>query len=128
MKNAAKAVLILVLAAAGCDSSFFGRSDDPKEQKGQEEFYLQPLPVQQKQAYTETATGRFVSLADFEDSPMLGRGFRQVEHFAILPAKAEGLKKFVVNITRTGSGAMEVSLRPGAKLEYRMPHVHDFSD
>ncbi len=127
MKNAAKAVLILVLVAAGCGSAF-RRSKDRDEQKNPEEFYLQPLPVQQKQAYTETATGHFVSLADFEDSPILGKGFRQVEHFAIRRAKTAGLKKFVVNITRTGSGAMEVSLPHGAKLEYRIPHVHNFSD
>ncbi len=128
MKNAAKVVLILILAAAGCDSVAFWRSKDQPEAKNQDEFYLQPLPVQQKQAYAETATGRFISLADFEDSPMLGKGFRQVEHFAILPAGDAGEKKFVVNITRTGSGAMEVSLRPGAKLEYRIPQVHDFSE
>ncbi len=130
-------ILLIVLSASaglvpvGCDSirlpwGQVWQADKPDESKQADEFYLQPLPVQQKQAYSETTTGRFISLADFEDSPILGRGFDQLKHFSVSPAGGE--RKFVVNITRTGSGAMEAVLPPKSTLVYHLPGVHDFSD
>ena len=86
---------------------------------------IDPLPVQQARAYPETVTGLFLSLADFEDAPD-GRGDEQVEHFAVLP-DGQGGKKFVVNITRTGAGAMEVVLPARAALAFRIPDIHDFT-
>lgn len=118
---------MVLSALAGCDSIRLLRSGEQDEPKQADEFYLQPLPVQQKQAYAETTTGRFVSLADFEDSPILGKGFDQLKHFSISPAGA-GKRRFVVNITRTGAGAMEAELPPQSALVYHLPGVHDFSD
>ncbi|KPK84708.1 MAG: hypothetical protein AMJ81_04950 [Phycisphaerae bacterium SM23_33] len=101
----------------------------PPAQAGREGLYVQPLPVQQRQAYPETVTGRFVSLTDFETSVFgLEPGHRQLRHFKITPAGAGAELKYVVNITRTGVGAMEVSLPRGAVLEYRLPAIHDLSD
>jgi len=68
--------------------------------------------VQQARAYPETATGVFVSLADFEDVPGGEKGHTQVRHFAVRPGGTSGGRKFVVNVTRTGVGALEVAL-PG---------------
>lgn len=85
-----------------------------------------PLPVQQARAYPETATGLFVSLADFEDVPGGKRGHEQVAHFAIRPDAPGARREFVVNITRTGVGALEVTLPAGSQLVFRSPHVHDF--
>ena len=86
-----------------------------------------PLPVQQLRAHAEAVTGRFISLVDFEDAPLAGSGYRQVEQFRIEPVGSGGRMRYVVNITRTGVGAMEVALPPGARLVYRLPEVHDFS-
>jgi len=88
---------------------------------------LPPLPVQQQRAYGEAVTGRFVSLVDFEDSGLTGvPGHQQVQQFRIVPAGA-GELKYVVNITRTGVGAMEVTLPAGASLLWRLRELHDFS-
>ncbi len=88
---------------------------------------LPPLPVQQQRAYGEAVTGRFVSLVDFEDSGLTGvPGHQQVQQFRIVPAGA-GELKYVVNITRTGVGAMEVTLPAGASLLWKLPELHDFS-
>ncbi len=119
--------MLLLLLVGGCETVRSWRTKDRPEPKDKEQFYLQPLPVQQKQAYAETVTGRFVSLADFEDSPILGRGFGQLEHFSVSPPGG-GKRKFVVNVTRTGAGAMEVELSPKSTLLYHLPGVHDFSD
>ncbi len=127
MKDKTAILLIVLSVLAGCGSIHPWRADKPDESKQTEQFYLQPLPVQQAHAYAETVTGRFISLADFEDSPILGRGFAQVGHFSISPASA-GERKFVVNITRTGAGAMEVVLPAKSTLLYHLPGVHDFSD
>ena len=86
-----------------------------------------PLPLQQARAYGETVTGLFVSLVDFEDAPDGPKGHSQVEHFSIAPADKRGRRKFVVNITRTGIGAMEVTLGPGASLTFASPDIHDFT-
>ena len=87
-----------------------------------------PLAVQQVRAYPETVTGLFVSLADFETvAGTVGeKGFEQVESFRITPA-AGGERRLVVNVTRTGAGAMQVRLARGAALVFDMPGVYDFS-
>ncbi len=129
MMNRTAIVLVMLVAVAGCR-----RGGQDEIRKNSEEFHIGPLPVQQARAYAETVTGRFVSLADFEDSPLPGgrfskvsirRGHNQVRHFSILPAA--GRRKFVVNITRTGAGAMEATLPPASALVYRLPVAYDFS-
>jgi len=87
---------------------------------------VEPLPVQQARAYPKTVTGLFVSLADFEDSPAR-RGVDQVGLFSTDPSGGEGSRRFVLNITRTGAGAMQVDLAGGAELVFRISHVHDFT-
>jgi len=87
---------------------------------------VDPLPVQQARAYPETVTGMFLPLVDFEDAPDGRRGDQQVENFTILPAGV-GSRKFVVNVTRTGAGALEVALPPQAELAFAIPDVHDFT-
>ncbi|MCD6303947.1 MAG: hypothetical protein J7M21_03175, partial [Planctomycetes bacterium] len=89
---------------------------------------VEPLAVQQARAYPETATGLFASLADFEDAPGGARGFAQIRAFRIEPPGKGGSLKFVVNITRTGVGALEVTLPVGARLVFDVPSIHDFSD
>jgi len=87
-----------------------------------------PLPVQQQRVYPETVTGRFVSLADFEDSALTGKpGRRQVDEFTLSPGAAGGSLRYVVNITRTGVGALEATIPPGASLVWQLPQLHDFS-
>ncbi|HOF19337.1 MAG TPA: hypothetical protein PK082_10545 [Phycisphaerae bacterium] len=86
---------------------------------------MAPLPVQQARAYPETSTGVFVSLADFENAPDRPRGEQQVEYFRVVPS-GKGERQFVVNVTRTGAGAMEVTLPAGAKLEFQVPWLRDF--
>ncbi|MFB3890882.1 MAG: hypothetical protein ACE15C_02535 [Phycisphaerae bacterium] len=96
----------------------------------QDPIKLEPLPVQQAKAYPETVTGRFVSLADFEDTPLGPRGAEQVKHFAIEPPPApgaEGSINYEVNITRTGVGAIEVVLPHGSELAFNLPSMHDFT-
>ncbi len=89
---------------------------------------VEPLPLQQTRAYPETVTGRFVSLADFEDSALMGEpGYRQVGQFVLTPEGRGGQLKYVVNITRTGVGAMEASIPGGSSLVWVMPDLHDFS-
>ena len=113
------AAVAVALFAAGCR----------RGARRQEEFYLQPLPIQQSQVYPETVTGRFVSLADFEEAPLAGQpGHAQVRHFTVSPAGSGAGMKYVVNITRTGAGALEANLPMGSSLVYRLPEVHDFSD
>ena len=117
---------MVALVLAGC-----GASSPPPAPAS----ILESLPAQQAKAYPETVTGRFVSLADFEEVPGGGTtspsvalsGDSQVEHFSIVPVGAEGLRRFVVNITRTGAGAMEVTLAPQAQLAFTLPEVHDFT-
>lgn len=91
---------------------------------------LQPLPVQQRQVYGETVTGRFVSLVDFEGAAgaqgqSADPGRDQVRLFGINPLGSGGLRH-VVNITRTGAGAMEVVLPADGTLVFRLPYIHDF--
>ena len=101
------AAVAVALFAAGCR----------RGARRQEEFYLQPLPIQQSQVYPETVTGRFVSLADFEEAPLAGQpGHAQVRHFTVSPAGSGAGMKYVVNITRTGAGAVEAQVPEGASL------------
>ncbi len=88
---------------------------------------MPPISVQQSRAYPETVTGDFVSLCDFEDVPSGPKGHQQVEDFSIQPL-GDGHRKFVVNITRTGAGAMEVALMPKNHLFLTIPHIHDFTE
>ena len=108
---------VAVSAAAGCRPI------------GRTVLEVPPLRLQQQQAYPETVTGRFVSLADFEDDPLLvdRPGHKQIEHFVITGPGAEAERKFVVNITRTGVGAMEANVPPGAALVFRLSGFGDFS-
>ena len=82
---------------------------------------IAPLPVQQASAYPEARTGRFTSLIDFEDRPTGQRGFEQVRRFSFVPAPPGGQCRFAVNITRTGTGAMAVSMSPRATLRCDVP-------
>jgi len=104
----------------------FGCRRQPNVPPPEPEPRIAPLPVQQTRAYPETVTGLFLSLADFEDSPSGPRGDQQVGHFSIGPP-GKGACRFVVNITRTGAGAMEVLLHRGAELVFDVPDVHDFT-
>lgn len=118
----ARVSLLILLAAAGAS----GCLNRPTEKKP-ERPDIPPLPVQQMKAYPEAVTGRFVSLADFEDSPLAaGRGHQQVGCFSVTPLPGAELK-FAVNITRTGTGALEAILPPRAALVYQLPEIHDVS-
>jgi len=89
---------------------------------------VDPLPVQQAKAYAETSTGIFVSLADFEDVPGGAKGYTQVGDFSIRPNTGGGQCRFVVNVTRTGVGAIEAELPPRSELVFSLPHVHNFTE
>jgi len=115
--------LIIVAAgvvASGCQ--WPGRSQTPENS-----VRMDPIAVQQVRAYPETVTGLFVSLVDFEEVAGGPRGFEQVKGFAIRPAGAGAEFKFVVNITRTGAGAMAVTLPKGSELVFNIPGFGDFS-
>ncbi|RPI60401.1 MAG: hypothetical protein EHM48_07310, partial [Planctomycetaceae bacterium] len=88
---------------------------------------LEPLPIQQAKAYPETVTGMFVSLADFEDSPGGKTGRSQLANFAIEPPLNPAAVSYVVNVTRTGAGALEATLPPRCELVFKEPSVHNFS-
>ncbi|MFP4355053.1 MAG: hypothetical protein ACLFUJ_07985 [Phycisphaerae bacterium] len=90
-----------------------------------------PIPVQQRRAYPEAQTGVFLSLADFENAPDSPAGAKQLEHFSIRsgpngPAQP-AQPRFVLNITRTGAGALAARMQPGSTLRYDVPHVRDWS-
>ena len=118
---------VVCALGAGCDGGW-GKGRAAKGEGGREEVRAAPLAVQQVRAYPETVTGLFVSLADFETvAGTVGeKGFEQVESFRITPA-AGGERRLVVNVTRTGAGAMQVRLARGAALVFDMPGVYDFS-
>ncbi len=113
------AILLTAAALAGCTASEPSTPDEPDRASGPR---VDPLPVQQARAYPETVTRRFVSLADFENAPDAPPGHRQVRHFAIDPPAGDDALRFVVNITRTGAGALAVDLPPGAELVFRTPY------
>ncbi len=112
-----RAGALLAALAGGCR---------PAAEPPGEELYVEPVSVLQHQAYAEAVTGRFVSLADFEFSPISQQpGYAQVGHFKVTPPGRGPELKYVVNITRTGVGAMEAVLPPGCMLEFHLPEVHD---
>jgi hypothetical protein len=86
---------------------------------------LDLLPVQQMRAYDQAATGRFVALADLEDHPGLSAA-EQAGWFSIQPAQAQGQCQRAMNITRTGIGALAVTLPVGSALALDIPDLHDF--
>ncbi len=117
-KTFLKSLLYFVcVLAAGCDVE---RGELP-------EIDIEPLAIQQKKVYPETITGNFVCLADFEDLSDSSTAHSQVENFRTDPAGGLNSCRFVVNITRTGAGAMEVTLQPDAKLVFQVPYFKDFS-
>ncbi len=121
MKTISLPLLALVaLAGIGC-----GRASQPASPGGPALPGMDPLPVQQARAYPETVTGDFLSLADFENTPGGPGGQDQLRLFSIGPAGAEGARSYVLNITRTGAGALEVTTAPNAELVFK-PQVHDF--
>ena len=116
----------LLVCLVGC--GIVQRQSNSQDNRKADKYYLQPLIVQQREAYPETITGKFISLADFERSELTGQSGRsQVRYFSIVPSRQDASLKFVVNITRTGAGAMEVSLPAGASLIFHVPGIHDFS-
>ena len=116
----------LLVCLIGC--GIVQRQSNLQDNRKADKYYLQPLIVQQREAYPETITGKFISLADFERSELTGQSGRsQLRYFSILPPRQGASLKFVVNITRTGAGAMEVSLPAGASLIFHVPGIHDFS-
>lgn len=123
MSRMAQRLTLVVLAlalAAGCRM----RPDRPEPA----EAHVLPLQIQQRRVYPETVTGRFVSLVDFEDNALLGeRGYEHVGRFAIDGPGRGAERKFVVNVTRTGVGALEANIPPGAALLHRVSQIHDFS-
>ncbi len=112
-------ITLLLLPAVGC-----GPGDEPFA--GQDSS-LPALVVQQSRAYPETETGMFISLADFEDVPDGDAGHEQVKYFSIATRDEQGALKFAVNITRTGTGALEVSLPPRAVCVFRSPQMYDLT-
>jgi len=115
------AVAAALTALCGCEPvepTTTGEPDPPR---------VEPLPLQQSRAYPETATGLFLSLADFEDIPGGPDGRRQVGRFRIASSRPGAATRFVVNITRTGTGAMEVILPPGSALVFDLSEINDFT-
>ncbi len=121
-------ITVVLVVWSGCDGITRpdrSQADVPRETAP---VRLDPFPVQQARAYPETVTGRFLSLVDFEDVPGGMRGHEYVRHFEIVADKAtRTVLEFVVNITRTGAGAMEALLPAGGELVFNIPDVHDFS-
>ena len=123
-----RAVFLVLVVLAGCRElppPGENAKPDPRDR-----FYRQPLAVQQQQVYDETVTGRFVSLIDLEDTVVdrdetIERGTNQLGHFTIDPP-AGGRIRHVLDVTRTGAGAMEVLLPPRSMLVFRPPHTRDF--
>jgi len=127
--NAAIITFACTLTAAAMGGCEFFRKVTATAKPGElpEKPHVQPLAVQQARAYQETVTGVFLSLADFEDAPDSPPGHRQVGYFSFHPAGGDNRKQFVVNVTRTGAGAMETTLAPNCELVFDIPYVHDFT-
>ena len=119
--RALRVIPLVCVLLAGCGVS------PPVKPPPEPENTPDPLPLQQSRAYGETVTGLFVSLVDFEDAHDGPKGHSQVEQFSIAPSDKRGRRKFVVNITRTGIGAMEATLGPKAKLNFASRDIHDFT-
>jgi len=108
------------LALGGCGQEPF---PDRMSGSGQSDS----LAMRQRMAYPEAATGDLLSLLDFEDVPGHHRGIEQAKMLSIEPSTGEGSLRFAVNITRTGAGAMGVSLPKGYRLSITMAGGRDFS-
>lgn len=121
MKNVTFA-LPLCVVLAGCPW--------PRDRQPASRPPMEPLALQQARAYPETITRDFVSLVDFEDVPGGASGRAQAESFSLAggPGARSGRCKFVMNITRTGIGALEALLPAGAQLVLKIPYVHDFTN
>jgi len=85
------------------------------------------LASQQMRAYPEAAGGMFVPLVDFEAAAGQASGADQVGLFSIRPPGRDASCKFAVNITRTGAGAMAVTLPMDSSLTLSLPGYDDFS-
>ena len=88
----------------------------------------EPVAFQQKRAYPETVTGRFVSLADFEPIPAGPAGHEQVDAFEVRSSSPDADCRFTVNVTRTGAGALEAVLPVGGELAFGIPIIRDLSE
>ncbi len=130
-----------VVLVAGCDMFKRPAPAGPGEPAA---IPVEPLAGQQARAYPEIVPGgRVLCLADFEDEPapvagvpaparppMAGR--QQIDRFSIVPETPGAARQFVVNTTRTGVGAMEVTLpaglgpHGGAQLVLDIPAGQDF--
>lgn len=130
--SACRAAGLLATLLCGCDGSSGPRGPEraSRTTPPADSFHLAPLPVQQARAYPETVTGLFVSLADFEavgGDSAAAAGADQASSFRLDPDDGKSLRRFVVNVTRTGAGALEVRLAPRARLVFSLAGVHDFS-
>jgi len=115
-----KTILLLLALAGGCDAFRPAAAPPPPAPVSS----MDPLPVQQARAYPETVTGEFVSLADFENTPGGPSGQDQLKHFSV--TGGEGIRTYVLNVTRTGAGALEATTTKNAELVFEIPDVHDF--
>lgn len=83
---------------------------------------------QQTRTYEEAAGGIFVSLADFERQSDGRSGSQQVSLFSVEPPALSASTEFVVTVTRTGAGALSVSLPKGCKLVFSPGGGFDMSE
>jgi hypothetical protein len=122
------AFLLALCAASGCER-FLGSPAPPAQtaQAASASPRAVPLPLQQVRAYPELASGAFLTLADFEDAPGLQTGRSQVDGFRLLPVDDPNGRRYVVHVTRTGVGAMEVLLPPQSALVFADLPIRDFS-
>jgi len=126
MRRGWTVILAGCLLVGGCSwlRSLTGRGSGGAEP---DPLRVDPVSVQQVARYPETVTGRFASLADFEDTPGGERGHAQVGQFSVDPDRPDARVRFVVNVTRTGAGALEATLPPGVQLVFHNPMVRDFT-
>ena len=121
------AVCLCLLGAAVAGGCEFLRPPPEPQPQTEDPLRVDPLPVQQAQAYGETVTGLFMSLVDFETAPGREAGHKQVGFFSFTEDRQDNSKRFVVNVTRTGAGAMEVTTAPGVDLIFTIPYLRDFT-
>ncbi len=113
----------VLIAPVGCDR--FGTPDPPPSPPSK----VAPLPIQQAEAYPETVTGLFVSLADFEpQTDPLSPRQRVARRFRIAAPGGGGFLKYTLNVTRTGTGALEGELPADGRLVFEIPQLQDFRE
>jgi hypothetical protein len=83
------------------------------------------LELQREKAYPDLPPGQRIILVDFENSAA-GKGYDQLRRFSFTPQEKSGQCRYVVNVTRTGAGALQASLAPGATLLLEVPSDADF--